>query len=67
MERVHPDDLERMREETRQAIAGTGDYNTEFRVIWPDASMHVVATRAVVMRDELGAAHPDDRRLLGYH
>jgi PAS domain S-box-containing protein len=53
---VHPDDLERMREATRQAIEGTGDYNTEFRVIWPDASMHVVATRAVVLRDELGAA-----------
>ncbi len=56
LERVHPDDLERMREQTRQAIAGTRDYSTEFRVIWPDASMHVVATRAVVLRDELGAA-----------
>ena len=54
LERVHPDDLERMREETRQAIAGTRDYNTEFRVIWPDASLHVVATRGVVMRDEQG-------------
>jgi PAS domain S-box-containing protein len=54
LERVHPDDLERMREETRQAIAGSQDYNTEFRVIWPDASLHVVATRAVVLRDELG-------------
>ncbi len=56
LERVHPDDLERMRKETRQAIAGTRDYSTEFRVIWPDASMHVVATRAVVLRDEVGAA-----------
>ncbi|MFZ5450901.1 MAG: response regulator [Thermodesulfobacteriota bacterium] len=56
LDRVHPDDLERMREQTRQAIEGTRDYHTEFRVIWPDASMHVVATRAVVLRDEVGAA-----------
>jgi PAS domain S-box-containing protein len=56
LERVHPDDLERMRGETRQAIAGIRDYNTEFRVIWPDASQHVVATRAVVLRDEQGVA-----------
>jgi two-component system, sensor histidine kinase and response regulator len=56
LDRVHPDDLERLREETRQAIAGTRDYSTEFRVIWPDASMHVVATRAVVLRGEQGAA-----------
>ena len=56
LKRVHPDDLERLREQTRQAIAGTRDYSAEFRVIWPDASMHVVATRAVVLRDKLGAA-----------
>jgi PAS domain S-box-containing protein len=56
LERLHPDDLERLREETRQAIAGTRDYITEYRVIWPDASMHVVATRAVVLRDEQEAA-----------
>ena len=56
LERVHPEDLERMREETRQAIAGTRDYSTEYRVIWPDASLHVVATRAVVLRDLRGAA-----------
>ena len=56
LERVHPDDLERMRAQTRKAIERTRDYSTEFRVIWPDASMHVVATRAVVLRDEVGAA-----------
>ncbi len=54
LERVHPDDLERMRQETRQAIEGNRDYNMEFRVVLPDASLHVVATRAVVLRDELG-------------
>ncbi len=56
LELVHPDDLQRLREETHLAIAGQRDYSTEFRVIWPDASLHVVAARAVVLRDESGAA-----------
>ena len=54
LQRVHPDDLEPIKEATRQAIAGTADYNTEFRVIWPDASLRVLAARAVVLRDERG-------------
>ena len=54
LQRVHPDDLERIKEATRQAIAGTADYNTEFRVIWPDASLHVLAARATVLRDDRG-------------
>jgi two-component system sensor histidine kinase/response regulator len=53
---THPDDLARVEEEMRQAIDGTADFNTEFRVIWPDASRHVLATRAVVLRDENGQA-----------
>jgi PAS domain S-box-containing protein len=53
---VHPDDLARIRAETRQALEGTADYNTEFRVVWPDASLHVVAARAVVLRTATGTA-----------
>jgi two-component system sensor histidine kinase/response regulator len=52
LQRVHPEDLERIREVTRQALAGDTDYDTEFRVIWPDASRHVLAARAVVLRDD---------------
>ena len=54
LQRIHPDDLERIREMTHQAIAGTADYNTEFRVIWPDASLHVLAARATVLKDASG-------------
>ena len=54
LQRIHPDDLGRIKEATRQAIAGTADYNTEFRVIWPDASLHVLAARATVLRDGSG-------------
>jgi two-component system, sensor histidine kinase and response regulator len=54
LQRVHPDDLERIKEATRQAIAGTADYDTEFRVIWPDASLHILAARATVLQDDSG-------------
>jgi PAS domain S-box-containing protein len=54
LQRIHPDDLERIKETTRQAIAGTADYDTEFRVIWPDASLHVLAARATVLHDAGG-------------
>jgi PAS domain S-box-containing protein len=54
LQRVHPDDLEPIKVATRQAIAGTADYLTEFRVIWPDASLRVLAARAVVLRDDRG-------------
>ncbi len=54
LQRVHPDDLEPIKVATRQAIAGTADYLTEFRVIWPDASLRVIAARAAVLRDDRG-------------
>ena len=61
LQRVHPDDLGRIKEATRQAVAGVADYNTEFRVIWPDASLHVLAARATVLRDASGTP----KRIIG--
>ena len=54
LQRVRPDDLQLIKKATRQAVAGTADYHMEFRVIWPDASLRVLAARAVVLRDDLG-------------
>jgi PAS domain S-box-containing protein len=54
LQRVNPDDLETIKVATRQAIAGTADYLTEFRVIWPDASLRIIIARAVVLRDDRG-------------
>jgi GAF domain-containing protein len=54
LQRVHPDDLELIKKATRQASAGTADYLTEFRVIWPDASLRVLSARAAVLRDDRG-------------
>ncbi|CAK0740307.1 two-component system, sensor histidine kinase and response regulator [Gammaproteobacteria bacterium] len=37
---VHPDDKERIEEEIQAALRGEREYMPEFRVIWPDGSIH---------------------------
>jgi len=53
-EAVHPDDRERVMRDREAMLAGTGSSDTEFRVIWPDGSVHVIFGRATVVRDEAG-------------
>jgi PAS domain S-box-containing protein len=50
---VHPDDLPKAEEDVRRALA-TGEYFTEFRVVWPDGSIHWLETRAKVFKDAQG-------------
>jgi PAS domain S-box-containing protein len=47
---VHPDDLPKADEAVRRAFE-TGKYFTEFRVVWPDGSVHWLEARANVFRD----------------
>jgi PAS domain S-box-containing protein len=47
---VHPDDLPRAEADVRRALE-TGAYFSEFRVVWPDGSVHWLETRARVFRD----------------
>ena len=54
--RVHPDDLERTARALQTALLGGADYDTEFRVVWPDGSIHVIHAMARVTRDADG--HP---------
>jgi PAS domain S-box-containing protein len=37
---LHPDDLPLVMERLKPAIEGTGEYNAEFRILWPDGSIH---------------------------
>ncbi|MFZ4572610.1 MAG: PAS domain-containing protein, partial [Bacteroidales bacterium] len=53
---VHPDDKEHSDNETQMAIRGEKEYDTEFRVIWPDGSVHHIRAIAVVQRNESGHA-----------
>ncbi len=53
---LHPEDRQRGDEEIQRAIDGEADFNTEFRVIWPDGSIHHIRALALVKRDASGKA-----------
>jgi len=51
---LHPEDAPRCLEEILMARRGEKDFNTEFRVIWPDESIHTIRALALVQRDASG-------------
>ncbi len=52
---VHPDDLEECMAEIDLMVTGTATvYDTTFRVIWPDKSIHHIKALGKVQRDENG-------------
>lgn len=53
--RVHPDDLERHQADIDLAIRTGDGYQSEFRVIWPDGSVHWLLSRGTPIRDASGS------------
>ncbi|HEX7140253.1 MAG TPA: PAS domain-containing protein [Vicinamibacterales bacterium] len=53
---LHPDDVERVKEARQRLDAGTGSGDIEYRVVWPDGSVHWIFGRATVVRDQNGGA-----------
>lgn len=53
---VHPDDLETSEEELSKAIEETKDFDSEFRIIWPDGQVRHIKAAAKVKTDEKGKA-----------
>jgi PAS domain S-box-containing protein len=51
---LHPDDAQRINDEIQKAIRGEKPLNTEFRVSWPDESIHFIRSMAIVQHDEAG-------------
>ena len=53
---IHPDDRERIRELIQQMIKTGQDPDTdaEYRIVWPDGSIHWIAGRGRLVRDESG-------------
>jgi PAS domain S-box-containing protein len=51
---LHPDDRERGEEELQAALQGVRDFDTEFRVVWADGSVHSIRALAMVHRDAAG-------------
>jgi len=48
---LHPDDLEKSRQNIQDAINGIRDFDPEFRVVWQDGSIHYIKANAVVLKD----------------
>ncbi|MGB9435085.1 MAG: PAS domain S-box protein, partial [Candidatus Acidiferrum sp.] len=51
---VHPDDREMMKNQIDAAIQEKRDYGSEFRVVWPDGSVHWQAARGRAFYDQTG-------------
>ncbi|MEI8334321.1 MAG: PAS domain-containing protein, partial [Chloroflexota bacterium] len=52
---VHPDDRERCDAEVAAALRGEREFETEFRVVWPDGTVRDIRALASVLRDTAGA------------
>ena len=52
---LHPADRAAGEEASARAVRGESAYDTEFRVVWPDGSVHHLRARADVIRDGGGA------------
>lgn len=52
---VHPDDAARRSADLDAALSQGGDYNVEYRVIWPDESVHWLQVRGRLNSDKPGA------------
>lgn len=56
IEKVHPDDKSSVMDDLQKALKGTSPFNREFRVIWPDRSVHFIRASGAVERNEAGVA-----------
>jgi signal transduction histidine kinase len=51
---LHPDDLQRGDVEIQMALRGEKEFDTEFRVVWPDGTIRNIRALALVRRDASG-------------
>jgi signal transduction histidine kinase/ActR/RegA family two-component response regulator len=54
---VHPLDRERVDATYKAALAGGGDYDVEFRTLWPDQSLHWLWSKGCFYFDEAGSPY----------
>jgi two-component system, cell cycle sensor histidine kinase and response regulator CckA len=53
---IHPADRERVQELVRDMLQQTGVWDTEFRVVWPDGSVHWLLGKGTAFYDDSGRA-----------
>jgi PAS domain S-box-containing protein len=51
---VHPDDRESVRAAMHRVLTEDVTYDTEYRAVWPDGSVHSITARGRLTRDEAG-------------
>ncbi len=51
---IHPKDKDGVNQKFRNAIVTLTDFDIEYRVVWPDGSVHYINGVAVVQRDSAG-------------
>jgi PAS domain S-box-containing protein len=54
LERVHPDDREAATQQIEEVVETHKDLNIEFRVVWPDGSVHWIQDVGKLVVDETG-------------
>jgi PAS domain S-box-containing protein len=52
--RLHPEDVQRVAASIRQSIKQRTDYHCEFRVLWPDGSLHWMSSSGRIQFDAEG-------------
>lgn len=53
---IHPDDRDRIVHAMKQALEQKTDYDVEMRVLWPDGTVHWIASKGRGFYDEAGEA-----------
>jgi diguanylate cyclase (GGDEF)-like protein/PAS domain S-box-containing protein len=56
MRHLHPEDQQMAETALQKAIAGEQEFALEFRIIWPDKSVHTIKAAAIVEHDAKGSA-----------
>ena len=54
IKRVHPNDHSLVEEQIQHALDETDRFTAEFRIVWPDGSVHWMLTHGEVERDDAG-------------
>ena len=52
---VHPEDRTKVEESIRSTLESGEDHHIEYRIVWPDNSVHFVEARGKLVRDEAGS------------
>ncbi|WP_434037522.1 PAS domain-containing protein [Formosa sp. 4Alg 33] len=50
--RIHPEDADRIESQLTKTIEGQEEYDTDYRVIWPDKSIHYIRAKGMVYKDD---------------